>query len=32
MTLKIIEHKGPNTHVIIHAKAPIGGTAQRNRG
>jgi hypothetical protein len=24
--IKIVEHKGPNTHVIIHAKAPIGGT------
>ncbi len=22
--IKIVEHKGPNTHVIIHAKAPMG--------
>ncbi len=30
--IKIVKHKGPNTHVIIHVKAPIGGKAQRNRG
>jgi hypothetical protein len=29
--IKIVKHKGPITHVIIHAKVPIKGKAQRNR-
>ncbi len=27
--IKIVKHKGPNTHVIIHAKAPLLGAQHK---